>query len=111
MPISGSKVESFKWFYRPETEVSPTIVVVASDPLGEVPQTEIPGVLREIDDRHWNVVRQLLVEAKLRAEMQLRNDEIIKNPSLASHYQGWVNYADYVLGSLESLRSGEVPSG
>jgi hypothetical protein len=110
MPISGSKVEAFKWFYRPETEISPTIVVIVSDPLGEVPQAEIPGVLREIDDRHWNVIRQLLVEAKLRAEMQLRNDEILKNPALASHYQGWVNYADYVLGSLEALRSGEVPA-
>jgi hypothetical protein len=110
MPISGSKVESFKWFYRPETEISPTIVVIVSDPLGEVPQAEIPGVLREIDDRHWNVVRQLLIEAKLWAEMQLRNDEIIKNPALASHYQGSVSYADYVLGSLETLRSGEVPA-
>jgi hypothetical protein len=109
MPITGDWTAPFKWFYRPETKspASP-IVVVAADPLREVPQAEIPGVLAEIDDRHWSVIRQLLVEAKLRAEMQLRNDEIIKNPALASHYQGWVNYADYVLGSLEGLRSGEI---
>jgi hypothetical protein len=107
MPISGNWVESFKWFYRPESKSrSPRIVVLTSDALHEASQAEIPGVLREIDDRHWSVIRQLLVEAKLRAEMQLRNDEIIKNPALASHYQGWVNYADYVLGSLEGLRSG-----
>jgi hypothetical protein len=110
MPIKGNTVQSFRWFYRPESNASSPIVIVASDPLGEVPQSEIPGILAEIDDRHWNVVRQLLVEAKLRAEMQLHNDEILKNPALASHYQGWVNYADYVLGSLEALRSGEVPA-
>jgi hypothetical protein len=107
MPITGNWVAPFKWWYRPESSPSP-IVVVAADPLQEVPRAEIPGVLAEIDERHWSVIRQLLVEAKIQAEMQLRSDEIIKNPALASHYQGWVNYADYVLGSLEGLRSGEI---
>jgi hypothetical protein len=108
MPIKGNTVESFKWFYRPESNptLSP-IVVVTSDALHEVSQAEIPGVLREIDDRHWSVIRQLLIEAKIQSEMQLRADQILSNPALVAHYQGWANCSDFILGSLEALRNGQ----
>jgi hypothetical protein len=108
MPISGNRVESFKWFYRPESNSAPSpIVVVTSDPLHEVPRSEIPGVLAEIDSRHWSLILQLLLEAKMQAEVSLRNDEVIKSPTLAAHYLGWLAYSDFIISSLESLRNGQ----
>jgi len=55
---------------------------------------------------------QILIEAKLKAELQLRSDEVIKSSQLASYYQGWVAYSDYILANFEGLRAGDVdPSG
>ena len=107
MPITGDWTAPFKWFYRPESKTPSPIVVVAADPLREVPQAEIPAILREIDDRHWSAIRQLLIEAKVQSEMQLRADQILSNPALVAHYQGWANCSDFILGSLEALRNGQ----
>jgi hypothetical protein len=107
--ISGGKIYPFKWFFRPER--IPVIVPVLQivDDITELAFEQLPGVLAEIDKRHWGAIRQVLIEAKMKAEAMLRNDEIIKNAQLSSYYQGWVNYADYILANLEGLRAGEVP--
>src|SRR4029077_14844061 len=104
--ISGATCFPFKWFYRPEAV--PVVQVV--DSLEELSFEQLPGVLAEIDPRHWGAVRQVLIEAKLKAEAMLRSEEIIKQPQLSAYYQGWVNYADYLLANLEGLRAGETGS-
>lgn len=107
MPIRGEKVYPFKWFFRPES--GPQAVVAQIVDTGEeIPFEMLPSVLSEIDGRHWKAIRQILIEAKLKAEAQLRNDEIIKSSQLSGYYQGWVGYADYVLANFEGLRAGEV---
>ena len=105
--ISGSTVYPFKWFFRPEN--SPAAVVAQVVDSGEeIPFEQLPSILAEIDGRHWKAVRQILIEAKLKAEVQLRNDEIIKSSQLTTYYQGWVAYSDYVLANFEGLRAGDV---
>ena len=108
--ISGNTVFPFKWFFRPES--APVAVAVQILDAPEIAFEQLPGVLTEIDGRHWQAVRQILIEAKLKAEAQLRNDEIIKSAQLTTYYQGWVAYADYVLANFEGLRAGDIdPSG
>lgn len=106
MPISGDVVYPFKWFFRPEN--LPVVQVV--DDTDELAFEQLPGVLAEIDKRHWGAIRQVLIEAKLKAEAMLRGEDIIKQPQLSAYYQGWVNYADYVLANFEGLRAGIGPS-
>jgi len=105
---SGAPAFPFKWYYRPDIVryQDPVPVVQIAEPIEPVPFEAIPGILQEITDRHWSVVRQLLIEAKLKAEAQLRSDEVIANPQLCATYVGWVNYADYILGNMEGLRAG-----
>jgi hypothetical protein len=102
--ISGSTIYPFKWFYRPEA--IPVVQVV--DNADELTFEQLPGVLAEIDQRHWGAIRQVLIEAKLKAEVMLRGEEIIKVPQLSAYYQGWVNYADYILANFEGLRAGQI---
>lgn len=65
----------------------------------------LPQVLREINDRQWGAVQQVLIEAKYKAESMLRNDSVFEKPGLVAFYQGWTVYADYVISSLDTLRS------
>ena|SRR4249920_125957 len=109
--ISGGLVYPFKWFFRPESAPAAVVAqVVDAEP--DFDYEQLPSILAEIDGRHWKALRQILIEAKLKAEAQLRNDEIIKSSQLTTYYQGWVAYADYILANFEGLRAGEVdPSG
>jgi hypothetical protein len=100
--ISGSVLYHFKWFFRPEQ--LPVVQVV--DNIDELAFEQLSGVLAEIDKRHWGAIRQVLIEAKLKAEAMLRGEDIIKQPQLCAYYQGWVNYADYILANFEGLRAG-----
>jgi len=65
----------------------------------------LPQILREINDRQWGAVQQVLIEAKFKAESMLRNDNVFEKPGLVAFYQGWSVYADYVISGLETLRS------
>lgn len=94
----------FKWYFRPEA----IPVVVIGDVGEDYPFDQLSGILAEIDTRHWNAIRQLLIEAKYKADQQLRSDAIIKDTRLSAYYQGWVNYADYILANFEGLRAGET---
>jgi len=112
--IKGDTYYPLRWFFRPETvqltvQPRPLVVVQLKDDLAEYPFEQLPSVLSEIDIRHWRAVRQILIEAKLKAEVQLRNDAVIKDAQLSAYYQGWVNHADYVLANFEGLRAGEMP--
>jgi hypothetical protein len=102
--ISGDVQYPFKWFFRPEA--IPVVQIV--DDIEELAFEKLSGVLAEIDKRHWGAIRQVLIEAKLKAEAMLRGDDVIKNAQLSAYYQGWVNYADYCLANLEGLRTGDV---
>src|SRR5215471_17146487 len=113
MPIKGENLYPFRWYYRPEVEpgvVSVPVVQVRGDE-EEISSEELGDVLREIDNRHWGAVRQLLIEAKMKAEACLRNDDIISNPSLSAYYQGQLVQCDYILANLEGLRAGYVEAG
>lgn len=105
--IAGDIQYSFKWFFRPEAHPVAVAVQIV-DGGEEISFEELPSVLSEIDVRHWKAIRQILIEAKLKAEAQLRSDEIIKNSQLTTYYQGWVAYSDYILANFEGLRAGDV---
>jgi hypothetical protein len=107
--ISGGTLYPFRWFFRPESPGAVPVVQILETP--EVAYEQLPDILQEIDGRHWQAIRQILIEAKLKAETNLRNDDIIKNSQLAAYYQGWVSYSDYVLANFEGLRAGEIDAG
>jgi hypothetical protein len=104
MPISGDTLYPFKWFFRPELV---PLVRIAGPGEEDYDFDALHSILSEIDARHWSGIRSLLIEAKQRAELQLRSDAIIKDNRLSAYYQGWVNYADYVLANFEAIRAGE----
>ena len=74
----------------------------------ELPSEEVPQVLREINDRQWGALFQVLIEAKYKAESMLRNDTVFKEPGQVAFFQGWIVYSDYIISQLEALRSKEV---
>jgi len=104
MPIRGNTLYPFKWFYRPELVPLVRIAAVGEE---DYDWDNLHSILAEIDVRHWRGIQSLLIEAKQSAEQQLRNDAVIKDNRLSAYYQGWVNYADYVLANFESIRNGE----
>lgn len=109
--IKGNVVTPFKWFFRPETPGAVPVVQIVDTVEPELNSEQLSSILAEIDSRHWQAIRAILIEAKLKAEANLRNDEIIKSPQLAAYYQGWVSYSDYVLANFEGLRSGQLDAG
>jgi hypothetical protein len=109
MPIKGDTLYPFKWFFRPE--LVPIVRIAAPGEEEEYGFDALHSILSEIDSRHWNGIKALLIEAKQRAEQQLRNDLVIKDSRLSAYYQGWVNYSDYVLVNFEAIRAGEQFGG
>jgi hypothetical protein len=105
MPIKGNSLYPFKWFYRPE--LVPLVRVVRAGGAEDYDFETLHSILAEIDPRHWSGIQSLLIEAKQNAELQLRDDAIIRDNRLSAYYQGWLNYADYVLANFESVRKGE----
>jgi len=71
---------------------------------------QVPGLLREINDRQWLAYREVLLEAKYKAESMLRNDAVMKDHGMVTYYSGWVAYADYVISSLEAIRNQTSPN-
>lgn len=69
----------------------------------------LPSLLREINQRQWAAVLEVLLEAKMKAEAVLRNDAVFDSLGRSHFYQGWVAYADYVIGSLVRLREEQTP--
>jgi hypothetical protein len=107
---SGAPPYPFKWYFRPDQQkyTDPLPVLQLVTEREPIPSEQIPDLLREIDSRHWQAIRQLLIEMKLRAEAILRADDILANPQLTSAYLGWLNYSDYALANFEGLRSGLI---
>ena len=68
----------------------------------------VPDLLREINNRQFGAVLEVLIEAKFKAEAMLRNDAVFDSIGRCAYYQGWVTYADYVISSLQRLRSEPV---
>jgi len=108
MPIAGEITYPFRWHYRPESNAGyvPIPVVQVRGDEEEIPEHELPDVLRAIPKRQWSAIRQLLIEAKMKNEAYLRNDQIIANPSLSAYYQGQLVSVDYLLANFEGLRVG-----
>jgi hypothetical protein len=111
LPPKSNILDSFRWFFSPEANPFGTPYQVPVVRILDTPELEpeqIPDVLREINDRQFGCVLQVLVEAKFKAEAMLRNDSVFAEPGKVAFYQGWVAYADYVIGSLQGLRSRPV---
>ena len=53
---------------------TPVVRVMEGPP---IEPEDIPGVLRELNDRQFSAVREVLIEAKLRSESLLRDDKIV----------------------------------
>jgi hypothetical protein len=108
LPPKSNILDSFRWFFSPQANPFGSPYQVPVVRIVESPELEpekIPEVLREINDRQFGCVLQVLIESKYKAEAMLRNDEVMHSHGRIAFYQGWVAYADYVIGSLSGLRS------
>lgn len=70
----------------------------------ELSPAQLTQVLREINDRQFGAVLQVLIEAKFKAESMLRDDSVMVSAGKVTYYMGWVAYSDYTIGSLLRLR-------
>ena len=86
-----------------QKQPSPWPIVRIQEP-PEIPAEILPQILREINDRQWGAILQILIEAKFKAESQLRNDAIFSEPGRVAFYTGWLAYSDYIIGCLDGLR-------
>lgn len=103
----SNALDPYRWFFGPESSPfgSPLRVpVIRILDRAEIEPDLIPQILREINDRQFGVIVQILVEAKFKAESMLRNEEVMNQHGKVAFFQGWVAYADYVIGSIEGLR-------
>ena len=106
--MQNKLLDSFRWFFTPEANPFGSPYQVPVVRLLETPELEpeqVPEILREINDRQFGCVLQVLLEAKFKAESMLRDDSVMNSHGRMAFYQGWVAYADYVIGSLAGLRS------
>ena len=71
----------------------------------ELAPEQVPAILREINERQWAALAQVLAEAKYKAEAMLRDDSVMNSHGRMAFFQGWVAYADYVISSLVTLRT------
>jgi hypothetical protein len=76
--------------------------------LGRIQLRRAAELLSEIDGRHWKAIRQILIEAKLKAETQLRNDEIIKSKPTDDLLPGMGSVCRLHPREFEGLRAGET---
>jgi len=108
MPIRGKDLYPFRWFFRPEVTpfASPAavpVVRVVENP--EVEPDQVQSLLAEINARQWGALTAVLVEGKFKAEAQLRNEALFSDPGRVAFISGWVAYCDYIIASLQRIRS------
>lgn len=89
----------------PLERVSPVRIVEVDAPT--IAPELVPDLLREINDRQFGAVLEVLIEAKFKAEAMLRVDTVFDSTGRPFYYQGWIAYADYVISSLVRLRAQE----
>jgi hypothetical protein len=92
-----SKSNPFGTFYQ--------VPVVHFVETPDIAPEQIPQILREINERQFAVVIQVLAEAKYKAEAMLRDDSVMNSHGRMAFFLGWGAYADYVISSLETLRT------
>src|SRR6266576_6247587 len=86
----------FRWYYRPDppsAQATPVVHIVES--AEELSVEEIGSLLQEINDRQWQAIRQLFIEAKLRPEAQLRDENVIAVHGTSSFYMGGIAHLDH----------------
>lgn len=100
----GDPLYPFRFFFRP---VSPpvTVPVVRILEAKEMTSEELCDAIRDMPPRQWAALRQLLLEAKYKSESLLRSEEVASDHGRLAFLNGFVAYADYVIGSFEGLRN------
>jgi hypothetical protein len=71
----------------------------------DIAPEQVPDILREINDRQFAVLMQVLAEAKYKAEAMLRDDSVMNSHGRMAFFLGWCAYSDYIISSLETLRT------
>jgi hypothetical protein len=103
MPISGKVVFPLKWWFRPRTELAAVpILRVGEGP--PIDPEDLSSILHELNDRQYAAVREILLEARMKAESVLNDEKVVSDFGRLAYYNGWKAYADHVLASFEGIR-------
>jgi hypothetical protein len=103
-PITGTpkEVYPFKYFFRPVTQ--PWLVVVKeAEP--ELSPEELADAIRDLSPKAYGAVKQMLLEAKYKAESLLRDEAVATEHGRLAYLAGFASYADYVIANYETWRN------
>lgn len=101
VPSKPKPVVAFKHFFRPiET---PWLVVVNEGE--ELDPEQLVGAVKDLSPRAYGAVKQVLLEAKYKAEAALRDEAIASDHGRLAYLTGFSAYADYVIANFETWRN------
>jgi hypothetical protein len=83
--------------------ISPYLVIVHED--AELSPEELLNALRDLPPKGYQAVKQMLLEAKYKAESLLRDEAAASDHGRLAYLAGFASYADYVLANLETWRN------
>lgn len=104
--------EVCSWVIPPGAEGYPTpgaVVRVVESPKDIQDEEQLTDTFRDLSERQYNAMKQLLLEGKFKSEAMLRDENVASDPGKLAYYTGWVAYADYVISSFESFRAPSEP--
>lgn len=103
MPSPPKKdVQPFKYFFRPVTQ--PWLVIVKEDQEEFSPE-QLTDAVRDLSPRAYQAFKQILLEAKYKAEAVLRDEATVQDHGRLAYFAGFAAYADYVIANLELFRT------
>jgi hypothetical protein len=102
----GDPIFPFRFFFRPQSPSGPIPVIQVREEK-EMEPGDLIDALRDMPPRQWTAMKQILLEAKFKAEALLRDEKVASDHGRLAFLTGFAAYADYVIGSFESLR--DVP--
>lgn len=102
MPSKPKTVYPFRYFFRPAT--NPWLVVVQEDQEELAPE-QLADAVRDLSPRAYQAIKQMLLEAKYKAEAVLRDEATVQDHGRLAYFTGFASYADYVIANLETWRS------
>jgi hypothetical protein len=101
MASKPKNVYPFKYFFRPATQ--PWLVVVTESE--ELSPDQLVDAVRDLSPRSYQAIKQILLEAKYKAEAALRDEKSATDHGRLAYLTGFAAYADYVIANLEAWRN------
>ena len=71
----------------------------------ELSSEQLADSIRDLSPRGYFAIKQMLLEAKYKAESVLRDEALATDHGRLAYVAGFAAYADYVIANLETWRN------